>query len=181
MASSEGNKGDNPTGVATPIAVDEGQFHHFQGELRRGYPSPDNSTEYLGTIRKRMRKILPHLPDLTLLRLLGDKVISLVHDLESGGSSLSSSSSSEAWSDPWLLPKLRDLVRSTVAPQAQRPGQIHDCSPSSNQMATQKVAEPSDEDLKAHGPIHVPIGPVTRARAKKIKEELNTLVRRVLQ
>ncbi|GFS29791.1 hypothetical protein Acr_00g0008510 [Actinidia rufa] len=41
-----------------------------------------------------------------------------------------------------------------------------------------------DEDIKAikaHGPIQAPIGPVTRTRAKRFKEELNTLVRRVLQ
>ena len=43
----------------------------------------------------------------------------------------------------------------------------------------------SDEDIKAvrnaHNPIQVPIGPVTRARAKRFKEELNNLVQRVLQ
>ena len=42
-----------------------------------------------------------------------------------------------------------------------------------------------DEDIKAarnaRDPIQVPIGPVTRARAKRFKEELNTLVCRVLQ
>ena len=42
-----------------------------------------------------------------------------------------------------------------------------------------------DEDIKAqrnsHEPIHVPVGPVTRARAKRFKEELNNLVQRVLQ
>ena len=42
----------------------------------------------------------------------------------------------------------------------------------------------NDEDIKAikaHGPIQAPIGPVTRARAKRFKEELNTLVQRVQQ
>ena len=39
----------------------------------------------------------------------------------------------------------------------------------------------TDENIKTHGPIQVPIGPVTRARAKRFKEELNNLVRRVLQ
>ena len=42
----------------------------------------------------------------------------------------------------------------------------------------------NDEEIKAiktHGPIQVPFGPVTRARVKRFKEELNTLVRRVLQ
>ncbi|GFY86457.1 hypothetical protein Acr_05g0000960 [Actinidia rufa] len=86
MASNEGNKRDNPTGGVTPIISDE------------------------GTIRKRMRKILPPLTDLTLLRLQREKVRSFVPSLESGGSSSSSSSSSisdDAWSDPRLLPELR--------------------------------------------------------------------------
>ena len=43
----------------------------------------------------------------------------------------------------------------------------------------------NDEDIKAqwnsHKPIQVPVGPVTRARAKKFKEELNNFVRIVLQ
>ncbi|PSS34994.1 Myosin-10 like [Actinidia chinensis var. chinensis] len=55
-------------GGAAPIALTLSQ-----GEPRRGDPSSDNSIEYLGTIRKRMRKILPLLLDLTLLRLLGEK------------------------------------------------------------------------------------------------------------
>ncbi|GMN65159.1 hypothetical protein TIFTF001_034223 [Ficus carica] len=43
----------------------------------------------------------------------------------------------------------------------------------------------TDEDIKAarntHEPIQVPVGPVTRAQAKRFKEVLNNLVRRVLQ
>ena len=43
----------------------------------------------------------------------------------------------------------------------------------------------SDEDIKAqrnsHEPIQVPVGPVTRGRAKRLKEELNSLVQRALQ
>lgn len=42
-----------------------------------------------------------------------------------------------------------------------------------------------DEDIKAarntHKPIQVPVGLVTRTRAKRFKEVLNNLVRRVLQ
>ncbi|PON39691.1 hypothetical protein PanWU01x14_303310, partial [Parasponia andersonii] len=41
-----------------------------------------------------------------------------------------------------------------------------------------------DEDIKTVkncGPIQVPIGPVTRAQAKRFKEELNNLVQRILQ
>ena len=37
------------------------------------------------------------------------------------------------------------------------------------------------KDIKTCDPIQVPIGPMTRARAKRFKEELNELVRRVLQ
>ncbi|GMN28211.1 hypothetical protein TIFTF001_041134, partial [Ficus carica] len=43
----------------------------------------------------------------------------------------------------------------------------------------------TDEDIKAqwnsHKPIQVPVGPVTRARAKRFKEELNNFVCIVLQ
>ncbi|PON34497.1 hypothetical protein PanWU01x14_343890 [Parasponia andersonii] len=41
-----------------------------------------------------------------------------------------------------------------------------------------------DEDImavKTRGLVQVPVGPVTRARAKRFKEKLNNLVRRVLQ
>ncbi|GFZ18506.1 hypothetical protein Acr_27g0002450 [Actinidia rufa] len=59
MASSSGdNAKDKSVGDATHIAGDE------------------------GTIRKGMRKSLPHLPDLTLLRLLGGKVRPLIPSLE---------------------------------------------------------------------------------------------------
>ena len=35
--------------------------------------------------------------------------------------------------------------------------------------------------IKIRDPIQVPIGPMTRARAKRFKEELNNLIQRVLQ
>ncbi|GMN22677.1 hypothetical protein TIFTF001_051233 [Ficus carica] len=45
--------------------------------------------------------------------------------------------------------------------------------------------EDIDEEIKAqwnsHKPIQVPVCPVTRARAKRFKEELNNFVRIVLQ
>ena len=75
MASNEGNKGDNPlTGSAAPIAGDEGESLHSLDEPRLGDPSQDDSVEYIGTIKKEMRRILPHVPDLTLLRWSGGKV-----------------------------------------------------------------------------------------------------------
>ncbi|GFY90807.1 hypothetical protein Acr_07g0010040 [Actinidia rufa] len=55
-----------------------------------------------------MRKVLPRLPDLTLLRLLGGKVRPSVPGLKSD----SSSSSSNAWLDPRLLPELRSYAMS---------------------------------------------------------------------
>ena len=43
----------------------------------------------------------------------------------------------------------------------------------------------SEENIKAHRnchePIQVPVGSVTRGRAKRMKEELNSLVQRALQ
>ncbi|PON79423.1 hypothetical protein PanWU01x14_011580 [Parasponia andersonii] len=44
--------------------------------------------------------------------------------------------------------------------------------------------EANDEDImavKTRGLVRVPVGPVTRARDKRFKEELNNLVWRVLQ
>ena len=38
-----------------------------------------------------------------------------------------------------------------------------------------------DEDTKTQVSSQVPVGPVTRARAKRFKEELNSLVHKVLK
>ena len=74
MASSGGDDGkDIPTSGATPIAGDEGESHHSRDDHRRGDNARDDSVEFLGTIRKEMRRILLRLPDLTLLRLQGKK------------------------------------------------------------------------------------------------------------
>ncbi|GFZ14550.1 hypothetical protein Acr_24g0007400 [Actinidia rufa] len=98
MVSNKGNKGDNPpTGNAAPVSGDDVEFHHSRGKSRPSDYSQDSLIEYLGTIKKRMRKILPHFPDQTLLRLIRGKVKSLVPSFDSGNSSSSSSSSSEAW------------------------------------------------------------------------------------
>ncbi|GFZ18283.1 hypothetical protein Acr_27g0000220 [Actinidia rufa] len=72
MAFGERNKEDNPPiSRAASIAGNEGESHHSRDEPCRCNHSRDNSIEYLGTIRKRMRQILP--PDLSLLRLLRGK------------------------------------------------------------------------------------------------------------
>ncbi|GFZ04977.1 hypothetical protein Acr_17g0005490 [Actinidia rufa] len=75
MASNEGNKRDNPPpSSAAPIAGNEGESCHSRDEPRLSGPSQDDSVEYIGTIKKKMRRILPHVPDLTLLRWSGGKV-----------------------------------------------------------------------------------------------------------
>ena len=65
MASSGKDGGDDvPIGEVALVAGDEGESHH----------SREGLVEYIGTIRKEMRRILPCLPDLTMLRLLGGKI-----------------------------------------------------------------------------------------------------------
>ena len=69
MASSgRENAEDKSIDGAAIVASDEGESHHSRGEHSR-----DDSVKYLGIARKRMRKILPPLPDMILLRLLGGK------------------------------------------------------------------------------------------------------------
>ena len=52
----------------------KGESRHSPNEHLRSESPQDESVEYIGTIRKEIRRILPCLPDLTLLRLLGGKV-----------------------------------------------------------------------------------------------------------
>ncbi|GFS38695.1 hypothetical protein Acr_00g0058930 [Actinidia rufa] len=88
---------------AAHIATDEGDSYLSQDDPPRGEPSRDDSVEYIGTIRKMMRDILPPLPYQTLLSLLRAKIQPSFFNWELG----SSSSSLEAWSDPRLPPELR--------------------------------------------------------------------------
>ena len=74
MISSGGDNGeDTHTGDAALVVGDEDESHHFQDESRRDDHSRDGSVEYIGNIRKEMRRVLPRFPDLTLLSLLGEK------------------------------------------------------------------------------------------------------------
>ncbi|GFS41412.1 hypothetical protein Acr_00g0074140 [Actinidia rufa] len=74
MTSSNGNNGEKKlVGDAAHVAANEGESHHFRDDPPRGDHSRDGSDEYIGTIRKEMRKVLTCLPNLTLLRLLGGK------------------------------------------------------------------------------------------------------------
>ena len=71
------NNGDNAeeklAGNAAHIVADEGEPLFSRGDPSQGDHSKDDSMEYIRTIKKRMRKILPLLPDMTLLTLLGEK------------------------------------------------------------------------------------------------------------
>ncbi|GFZ15805.1 hypothetical protein Acr_25g0002140 [Actinidia rufa] len=98
------NAENKSAGDAAQVIGDEGESYHSRDEHPRGDHSRDGSVEYTGTIRKGMMKILPHLPYITLLRLLGESPTAC----------------------PWfgtrwleLELKLGGLVRSTTSPQAQ--------------------------------------------------------------
>ena len=83
VASSSGdNSEDIPSSDVALVAGDEGQSHHFRDESHRGDHSRDGLIEYIGTIRKKIKKVLPRLRNLILLRLLGVKVRPLLSDLE---------------------------------------------------------------------------------------------------
>ena len=72
--------------------------------------SRDESLEYLGTIRKELRRILPHILDLPLLRWSGGKVQDLTLGFEQSSSSSSSDSKPESYSDSGLPPTLNWMV-----------------------------------------------------------------------
>ncbi|GFY97796.1 hypothetical protein Acr_12g0003370 [Actinidia rufa] len=87
MASSgEDNTKDKLTGSVAHVASNEGKSHHSRDDPPRGDHSRDGLVEYIRTIKIEMRKVLPRLPDLTLLRLLGGKVRTPFLCLEPGSS-----------------------------------------------------------------------------------------------
>ena len=74
MASSGGDNADDKLeDDVAHVAGNEGESHYSRDDPLRRDHFQDDSVEYIGTIKKGMRKTLPHLPDLTLLRLLGEK------------------------------------------------------------------------------------------------------------
>ncbi|GFS34121.1 hypothetical protein Acr_00g0032370 [Actinidia rufa] len=118
MASSGGDNGkDIQIGGMALVVGDKGESHHSRDESYRDDHSQDGSIEYIGTIRKEMRKVLPRLPDLTLLGILGEK----------------SDHSSLVWNQVALAQAL-----------SQRPDQIHGCRPSLDQMGIQEC-KPGDK------------------------------------
>ncbi|PSS08060.1 Kinesin-like protein [Actinidia chinensis var. chinensis] len=69
MVSSGGdNAEDKPASDMAHVVGDEGETLISRDDPYRG-----DSVKYIGTIRKSMRKVLPPLPNLTLLKLLGGK------------------------------------------------------------------------------------------------------------
>ncbi|GFY95843.1 hypothetical protein Acr_11g0001490 [Actinidia rufa] len=62
-----------PSGEAPSSSSDVGESKNPHDQARRESPSRDDSIECLGSIRTNFRRLLPHIPDLTLLRWVGGK------------------------------------------------------------------------------------------------------------
>ncbi|GFZ11447.1 hypothetical protein Acr_22g0008450 [Actinidia rufa] len=93
--------GDNLlSGEAPSSSSDVGESKNPHDQARRESPSRDDSIECLGSIRTNFRRLLPHIPDLTLLRWSGGKVLDPILDRSSNAPS--SNSSSESCSDSSL-------------------------------------------------------------------------------
>ncbi|GFY98090.1 hypothetical protein Acr_12g0006310 [Actinidia rufa] len=89
--------GDNrPSGEAPSSSSDVGESKNPHDQARRESPSRDDSIECLGSIRTNLRRLLPHIPDLTLLRWLGGKVRDPILDRSSNDPSLNSLSESRS-------------------------------------------------------------------------------------
>ena len=59
---------DVPASKTAPVKGDKGESRHSQDEHPQNESPRGALVEYMGTIRKEIRRILPHVPDLTLLR-----------------------------------------------------------------------------------------------------------------
>ncbi|GFZ04834.1 hypothetical protein Acr_17g0004060 [Actinidia rufa] len=68
--------GDHPpSGEAVSSSSDVGESRNPHEQARRESPSRDDSIVCLGSFRTELRRLLPHIPDLTLLRWTGGKVL----------------------------------------------------------------------------------------------------------
>ncbi|GFY95598.1 hypothetical protein Acr_10g0009830 [Actinidia rufa] len=65
---------EHPRGGATSSSGDAGEFRPSHEHVQQQSPSRDDLIECLGSIRTKLRRILPHVPDLTLLRWSGGKL-----------------------------------------------------------------------------------------------------------
>ncbi|GFZ14616.1 hypothetical protein Acr_24g0008060 [Actinidia rufa] len=86
-----------PSGEAPSSSGDVGESQNSHKHTRRQSPSQDNSVECLGSIRTELRRILPHILDLTLLRWSGGKVFDPIFNRNpSSGSNPTSESCSDS-------------------------------------------------------------------------------------
>ncbi|GFY84217.1 hypothetical protein Acr_03g0009910 [Actinidia rufa] len=103
--------GDNrPSREVSSSSSDMGESKNSQEQARRESPSRDDSIECLGSIRTNLRRLLPHIPDLTLLRWPGGKVLDPILDRFSNAPS--SNSLSESCSDSSLPVELESNAMS---------------------------------------------------------------------
>ena len=98
-----GTEGQHPRVSST---LGEAGESRSRGEYLQGGHPREDSIEYLGTVRKELRRIVPHIPDLTLLRWSGGKIRDPILEFCSALGS-SSDSTSESWSDSELSPELK--------------------------------------------------------------------------
>ncbi|GFZ18333.1 hypothetical protein Acr_27g0000720 [Actinidia rufa] len=69
--------GDHPpSGEVVSSSSDVGESRNPHEQARRESPSRDDSIVCLGSFRTELRRLLPHIPDLTLLRWTGGKRVS---------------------------------------------------------------------------------------------------------
>ncbi|GFZ18369.1 hypothetical protein Acr_27g0001080 [Actinidia rufa] len=96
-----GTAGENrPSGEAPSSSGDVGESQNSHEHARRQSPSRDDSVECLGSIRIELRRILPHIPDLTLLRWSGGKVFVPIFNRNPSSSSNPTSKSCSDSSQP---------------------------------------------------------------------------------
>ncbi|GFS38938.1 hypothetical protein Acr_00g0060360 [Actinidia rufa] len=98
--------GNLPSGEAPSSSSDVGESQNPHEQARRESPSRDDSIECLGSIRTELRRLLPHIPDLTLLRWTGGKSSGSYTRLDRFLNAPSSNPSSESCSDSSLSVEL---------------------------------------------------------------------------
>ena len=95
-------------GGASNSSGDAGESRPSRGEhIQRDNRSRYESVEYLRTLRNELKRILPHVPDLTLPRWSKEKIREPILEFLPNVLSSSSDSIWESWSDSRLSPKLK--------------------------------------------------------------------------
>ena len=99
---------EQPKGEAPNSSGDAGESCPSRGEhIQRDRRSRDELVKYLRTLREELKRILPHVLDLILLRWSGGKICDPILGFSPNVSSLSTDSISEFWSDSGLPPELK--------------------------------------------------------------------------